>query len=178
MAVTSASTTVMSHVPIVTVILSLACAAHLCYLLPVIANVETKITTNCVRVNHVMKNFREIFSSRLRELRGCENQKNFAKTIGLKQTTYSNYESGTREPGLQIVGEVATHFGVSADWLLGLTDGPAPGVSLTATGSSVAANHSTVSTGGLDAEERSRLLGIIESQQSVIAALSGTGKGK
>lgn len=126
-----------------------------------------------------MKNFRETFCLRLRELRGSENQTNFAKAIGLRQTTYSNFERGTREPGLQIVGEIATRFGVSVDWLLGL-DSHSRTTSVVATGASVAANNSTVSTGGgfLSAAEHTRLLGIIESQQAVIATLTGAGNGQ
>ncbi len=120
-----------------------------------------------------MKNFRETFCLRLRELRGSENQTNFAKAIGLRQTTYSNFERGTREPGLQIVGEIATRFGVSVDWLLGL-DSHSRTTSVVATGASVAANNSTVTTGGgiRDRAERARLIGIIESQQRTIETMA------
>ena len=112
-------------------------------------------------------------------MRGDENQRNFAQKINLKQTTYSNYESGQREPGLQIVGDVSTQFGVTADWLLGLSDSRAPNGAVTASGGSAAASHNSTATvtGGASAAEISRLLGIIESQQRVIESLTGGKRG-
>ncbi|MBQ9345430.1 MAG: helix-turn-helix transcriptional regulator [Kiritimatiellae bacterium] len=120
-----------------------------------------------------MKKYFAPFLARLKLLRGKENQGKFAKKLGLKQGSYSRYETGEREPDLRTLCQIAESAGVSSDWLLGLTDEPSTGVSLTASGGSVAANHSTVSTGGAvrDAEV-SRLLSIIESQQRVIEALS------
>lgn len=115
-----------------------------------------------------MRNFQKIFSERLRELRKDESQSSFSKKLGLKQNTYSNYETGTREPSLQFVAEVASQFGVSADWLLGL-ESSRGATHVTASGHAVAANHSTVTT---PPPELPRLLGIIESQQRVIDRLS------
>ena len=63
-----------------------------------------------------------IFVSRLRELRGATSQAEFAEKIGTKQTTYSSWERGLKEPGIQILVSISRQFGVSTDWLLGLTD--------------------------------------------------------
>ena len=60
--------------------------------------------------------------SRLRELRGSTSQTDFANKIGVKQTSYSSWERGVKDPAAQTVAAIASTFGVSADWLLGLTD--------------------------------------------------------
>ena len=119
----------------------------------------------------------KIFIERLVAARAGKNQSEAAEMLGISPARLSNYEIGKREPDLSLLKQIVESYGVSADWLLGIDDAPA-GVSLTASGGSVAANNSTVRTGdvGLDASERARLLSIIESQQSVIAALTGAGK--
>lgn len=61
-------------------------------------------------------------------------------------------------------------FGVTTDWLLGITDSRGAGVAVTATDHSIAASNSTVRS---DSAETARLLSIIESQQRVIERLAG-----
>ena len=104
----------------------------------------------------------------LKQIRGSTSQAKFALQIGVKQTTYSSWETGRKEPSLSTLAGIAKHFNVSVDWLLGLDDNRGM-VRVTATDHSVAANNSTVS----DSAEVSRLLGIIESQQKVIQKLAG-----
>lgn len=58
---------------------------------------------------------------RLRELRASLSQAEFARKIGVKQTTYSSWERGIKEPSYETLGCVSRQFGVSTDWLLGLT---------------------------------------------------------
>lgn len=118
----------------------------------------------------------KIFSERLRLARGDRSQAEAARLLGISPMRLSNYESGKREPDISLLKKIVESYGVSADWLIG-ADSPSGGVSLMASGGSVAANNSTVSTGGgfLSAAEHTRLLGIIESQQAVIAALAGSG---
>ena len=127
-----------------------------------------------------MSSFRENFISRLRVLRGKQSQDSFSKKLGIPQTTYSNFERGAREVGLEFLAEISIRLGVSADWLLGLTDERTPGVSIKAgDGSAVAANRSTATVQAAPAAasgDVARLIGIIESQQAVIAALTGAGK--
>lgn len=43
-----------------------------------------------------------------------------AKKIGMSPNTLRNYENGLREPGHQFIKEIANHFGVTSDFLLGL----------------------------------------------------------
>ena len=76
-----------------------------------------------VRSKKVEKNF----SDRLKELRGDLSQDAFALKIGTKQTTLSNWERGFREPNFSGLILISTSCGVSADWLLGLSDERSPG---------------------------------------------------
>ena len=64
------------------------------------------------------------FSKVLRELRVEENvsQAQLAKSLNLTQNTISRYETGNREPSLEILVEIAEFFGVSTDYPLGLED--------------------------------------------------------
>lgn len=46
-------------------------------------------------------------------------QEEFAKKFNLKQKTYCNYESGTTQPKLEKLCEIADYYGVSLDYLVG-----------------------------------------------------------
>ena len=61
-------------------------------------------------------------SSRLRTLRDQTTQTAFASLLETKQTSYSGWETGVREPSLDKLRLIATKCNVSTDWLLGLTD--------------------------------------------------------
>lgn len=122
-----------------------------------------------------MSSRQQFFCERLRSLRANQTQSEFAKKLGIPQTTYSNFERGVREPGLEFLGEISTRLGVSLDWLFGLSESPsAPRVTATG-GSAAAANGSTATVSTGSSADVSRLIGIIESQQAVIAALTGGG---
>lgn len=56
-----------------------------------------------------------------REKKGLT-QKDVAETIGVAKSTYSLYESGSREPNVQTIKKIADTLDVSADVLLGLED--------------------------------------------------------
>lgn len=60
--------------------------------------------------------------ARLCELRGDATQSVFSDSIGVVQQTYAQWELGNRQPKLQELIRLAQHFGVSTDWLLGLTE--------------------------------------------------------
>lgn len=66
-----------------------------------------------------------IFSDRLKSLRGSLKQAEFARKIGLAQNSYNRYESGERVPDIEILSQMASHLGVSSDWLLGLDNAEA-----------------------------------------------------
>lgn len=48
--------------------------------------------------------------------------KDFAKLLNISQNGYSQYETGTNEPPLYLISEMADRLDVSTDWLLGRTD--------------------------------------------------------
>lgn len=66
------------------------------------------------------------FCERLRALRGGASQTAFAKQIGAKQTTYSAWETGAREPDLTTLCAIAEATGTSPNELLGFSPMPKP----------------------------------------------------
>ena len=65
-----------------------------------------------------------IFSENLKKSRLNSGMKvdEIASSLGVSQQTYYNYESGNREPSIENIVVLAKLFGVSADYLFGLTD--------------------------------------------------------
>lgn len=59
----------------------------------------------------------------LRESRGLEIN-DVAKILGMKRERYNHYEVDAREPSLDTVVKLANFYGVSVDYLLGVTDVP------------------------------------------------------
>ena len=66
-----------------------------------------------------MKN---IFPSRIRELRGEASQVSMSRKIGVSQPTYSSWEAGIKLPLATQIHQVSITCGISADWLLGLSE--------------------------------------------------------
>lgn len=61
---------------------------------------------------------------RLKELRQ-ENgytQKEIAQKLGLNSVTYLHYEKEQREPPLSLLADIAKLYGVTVDYLLGLSE--------------------------------------------------------
>ena len=69
------------------------------------------------------RNF-SITMSELRKARGLS-QRKAAADLKISQALLSHYENGAREPGLSFVCKACRYYGVSADYLLGLTEEPA-----------------------------------------------------
>lgn len=65
---------------------------------------------------------KKFFGSNLRKLRGSMTQTEMAGIFGVKQNTYSQWENDYKEPSISTIRAICSHFGVSADWLLGLSD--------------------------------------------------------
>lgn len=65
---------------------------------------------------------------RLRELREDRDltQKVISDFLCVKQNTYSQYETGTRQLPIDLLIRLAQYYGVSTDYILELTDNPAP----------------------------------------------------
>ena len=59
---------------------------------------------------------------KLKELRGSMSQNEAAKRIGIAQQGWARYETGRVAPGADVLHQICSKFGVSADWLLGLTE--------------------------------------------------------
>jgi len=57
----------------------------------------------------------------LRRERG-ESQRAAAGALGISQALLSHYEKGIREPRLEFVSRVCAYYGVSADFILGVTE--------------------------------------------------------
>ena len=68
----------------------------------------------------------EIFAYRVRMLRRQRNlnQEELGTALGLKQTTISNIENGSRTTTIEKLILLAKFFEVSTDYLLGLKDEP------------------------------------------------------
>ncbi|MGN0796225.1 MAG: helix-turn-helix domain-containing protein [Christensenellales bacterium] len=62
--------------------------------------------------------------NKLKELRKEKNllQKDIAKELNIKNTTYSNWEVGVSEPDIQSLTRLADFFGCSIDYLVGRED--------------------------------------------------------
>lgn len=58
----------------------------------------------------------------LKNLRGKKSQSLIAKELGITQRTFSNYESGKRQPDPEMLIKMADYFDVSVDYLLGRND--------------------------------------------------------
>ncbi len=61
---------------------------------------------------------------RLKELRQEKGytQKEIAQKLGLNSVTYLHYEKEQREPPLSLLADIANLYGVTVDYLLGLSD--------------------------------------------------------
>ena len=103
----------------------------------------------------------------LKRIRGRESQVAFSRRIGVAQTTYSNWEIGRSEPPLGVLAGIAKEFGVSVDWLLGLTD--------SRTGGGVATPPRPAMQAPSRDAEVARLWALVESQQRTIEALAKGG---
>ena len=60
---------------------------------------------------------------RLKDLRedGDITQKELSEYLHIKQNTYSQYENGQRQLPIDILIRLARYYGVSTDYILGLT---------------------------------------------------------
>ena len=61
---------------------------------------------------------------KLKELRELNNMSQWqaAEAIGCTQGNYSRYETGEREPSIELLIKMAAAFGVSVDYLIGRAD--------------------------------------------------------
>lgn len=65
--------------------------------------------------------YKEIFSQRIKKARNNTGltQMEVCKEINILQSKLAKIETGSQEPDLEILGELADFYNVSIDWLLG-----------------------------------------------------------
>ena len=70
----------------------------------------------------------DILAKRLKQCRKNADRTQMETAIycDITERTYQNYESGIHEPKVSILLKIAQFYGVSLDYLVGLTDEPAP----------------------------------------------------
>lgn len=109
------------------------------------------------------------FCEKLRELRGNNSQQEFAKRIGVPQTSYSAWERGVKEPSFSAIKKLCEVCAIPPEWLLGIDDVNPKGI--TATNSAVHTNgntHIKVATECRDCPTVARLMAIVENLTSKI----------
>lgn len=70
------------------------------------------------------------FLERMKLLQGSRSQREFANSLNIPLNSYTNWFLYDRSPGIDTLFSVCTKLGVSADWLLGLSDDRSPGVAV------------------------------------------------
>lgn len=70
------------------------------------------------------------FTKRFRKLRGERDNTEFGKFLGISRQTVGFYYNGDRIPDAQGIKQIAEKCGVSADWLLDLTDVEIPDINI------------------------------------------------
>ena len=69
---------------------------------------------------------KELFGQRISKIRTSQNetQAALAEILGVKKNQVSEIERGNRTTSAERIALICQHYGVSADYLLGLTDDP------------------------------------------------------
>lgn len=62
------------------------------------------------------------FTAKLKEARGAMTQAEIARLLGVKQQNWARWEAGVVYPGAEKLHHICSTLGISADWLLGLTE--------------------------------------------------------
>jgi len=60
----------------------------------------------------------------IKDIRTCKNltQAEVANALGVSSVVYSRYETGSRQPSIEVLIQMADLFGVTVDYLLGRQD--------------------------------------------------------
>ena len=82
----------------------------------------------CYFVKEYQKGRDRMKYQRMRDLREDRDltQDELVRLLGMPKTTYTNYEQGKREPPFSLAIRLAQFYGVSLDFLAGLTNDPHP----------------------------------------------------
>lgn len=78
----------------------------------------------CHKIYCILEKKMTKFSERLKELRQEKNisTRTLASAIGVSNSIISKWEKGQRTPSIDNLYSLAVYFGVSADFLIGLSD--------------------------------------------------------
>ena len=65
--------------------------------------------------------YEETFGQKLKQARedAGYTQKDIELILGIKSNTLSQYETGERQPKIEIIGKLADFYEISTDWLIG-----------------------------------------------------------
>ena len=108
------------------------------------------------------------FLRRLKELQGHESVSAFARRLEIPQKSLDCYIKGEHKPSVDLLLRVSTKCGVSADWLLGLSD--ERGLAQTAAPSAVPP-QTKKNLGRLSMQSDADLLAEIRALKARVAAL-------
>lgn len=75
-----------------------------------------------MKTNEAKSNNMPIFAARFAELRGERTQAEFAEFLGISRPTVGFYENGERIPDAFVLKQIAERCGVTADYLVGLSN--------------------------------------------------------
>lgn len=79
-------------------------------------------STKTASTRRVSQNELDVLAARIREAHAGEAAKDFALRVGIVPQALSRYEAGGNAPGADILRRICAASGVSADWLLGLSE--------------------------------------------------------
>jgi transcriptional regulator with XRE-family HTH domain len=65
---------------------------------------------------------KKTLGEKLRDLRNGSSQAEIANKIGVSGQSWGFYERDQKEPTIETIGSICRLFGVSADWLLGISE--------------------------------------------------------
>lgn len=85
-----------------------------------------------------------IFSERLKELRGKKTLQEVADSIGITRVAMGYYEKGERKPDIEILYKIADFYKVSADYLIGITDVKTPDIEIKAIANSIGLSEDAI----------------------------------
>lgn len=104
---------------------------------------------SCNNIEHfkeeIMIDVTNIFSERLKELRGKKTLQEVADSIGITRVAMGYYEKGERKPDIEILYKIADFYKVSADYLIGITDVKTPDIETKAIANSIGLSEDAIS---------------------------------
>jgi len=85
-----------------------------------------------------------IFSERLKELRGKKTLQEVSDAIGITRVAMGYYEKGERKPDIEMLYRIADFYKVSADYLIGITDVKTPNIETKAIANSTGLSENAI----------------------------------